>query len=208
MLLMVVALFAIFGLTLGAFLNVDNLMSLVWSVSSLGIFGVAMTVVVIARGMTLSLIASMGVATAVAIQLMCIPVSTPVALMVGLGIVLIIGLFSGFLIAFVEIPALFATMASGLLVYGLARNTVFDGSIAELPGNCQFVLSVGQSTLFGTPVPIVVFARSRFWCSRCCHASRQTSGLTTSAGDGGKPSLRRRAAGLRPATGRDALDHR
>ncbi len=157
-LFVVVALFVAFSLTLDGFLNVDNLVNLVRSVSSLGIFGVAMAVVVIARGMDLSLIASMGVATAVAIQLMRTPVSTPVALLVGLGIVVIMGLLNGFLIAFVEIPALFATLASGLLVYGLARTTVLDGLIAELPGDREFVLALGQGTVVGIPVPIIVFA--------------------------------------------------
>jgi ribose transport system permease protein len=157
-LLVVVALFVVFGATLDGFLNIDNLVNLIRGVSSLGIFGVAMAVVVIARGMDLSLIASMGVATAVAIQLMRTSVSTPVALLAGLGIVLIMGLFNGFLIAFVEIPALFATLASGLLVYGLARATILDGLIAELPGDRKFVVALGQGTLIGIPVPVIVFA--------------------------------------------------
>ncbi|MGI6871834.1 ABC transporter permease [Amycolatopsis sp. 3B14] len=156
-LVVVVALFVVFGLTLNGFLELNNLVNLVRSVSSLGIFGVAMAVVVIARGMDLSLIASMGVATAVAIQLMRTEVSTPVALLVGIGIVLVMGLFNGFLIAFAEIPALFATLASGLLVYGLARTTILDGLIAELPGDRHFVVALGQGTLFGIPVPIIVF---------------------------------------------------
>ena len=156
--LVVIALFVVFGVTLNGFLDLDNLVNLIRSVSSLGIFGVAMAVVVIARGMDLSLIASMGVATAVAIQLMRTAVSTPVALLVGLGIVLVMGLFNGFLIAFVEIPALFATLASGLLVYGLARMTVLDGLIAELPGDRKFVLWLGQGSVIGIPVPVIVFA--------------------------------------------------
>jgi ribose transport system permease protein len=157
-LLVVVALFVVFGFTLNGFLNLSNLINLVRSVSALGIFGVAMAVVVIARGMDLSLIASMGVATAVAIHLMQSSVSTPVALLVGLGVVVGMGLFNGFLIAFVEIPALFATLASGLLIYGLARTTILDGLIAELPGDRHFVLTLGQGTLAGVPVPIIVFA--------------------------------------------------
>lgn len=157
-LLVVVALFVVFGVALDGFLAADNLLTLVRSVSSLGILGVAMAVVVIARGMDLSLIASMGVATAVAIQLMRSEVATPVALLIGLGIVLIMGLLNGFLIAFVEIPALFATLASGLLVYGLARTTILDGLIADLPGDRTFVLWLGQGSVLGIPVPILIFA--------------------------------------------------
>jgi ribose transport system permease protein len=156
-LLVVIALFVVFGVLLDGFLTTDNLLNLVRSVSSLGILGVAMAVVVIARGIDLSLIASMGVATAVSIQLMQTEASTPVALLVGLGVVAIMGLLNGFLIAFVEIPALFATLASGLLVYGLARTTILDGLIAELPGDRTFVRWLGGGTVAGVPVPILVF---------------------------------------------------
>ncbi|WP_235999263.1 ABC transporter permease [Qaidamihabitans albus] len=156
-LMVVLALFVVFGVLLDGFLTTNNLLNLVRSVSSLGILGVAMAVVVIARGMDLSLVASMGVATAVAIQLMQTTASTPVALLVGLGVVMIMGLFNGFLIAFVEIPALFATLASGLLVYGLARTTVLNGLIAQLPGDRDFVSWLGQGAVLGVPVPILVF---------------------------------------------------
>lgn len=156
-LLVVVALFVVFGILLDGFLAADNLLNLVRSVSSLGILGVAMAVVVIARGLDLSLIASMGVATAISIQLMQTEASTPVALLVGLAVVLIMGLLNGFLIAFVDIPALFATLASGLLIYGLARTTILDGLIAELPGDRTFVRWLGGGTVLGVPVPILVF---------------------------------------------------
>lgn len=157
-LLVVVALFVVFGSTLDGFLTSNNLINLVRNVSSLGILAVAMSIVVIARGMDLSLIASMGVATAVAVQLMGSEVSTPVALLVGFGVVVIMGLFNGFLIAFVEIPALFATLASGLLVYGLARTAILDGLIAQLPSDRGFVRWLGQGSLLGIPVPIIIFA--------------------------------------------------
>ncbi|PXY27862.1 ABC transporter permease [Prauserella muralis] len=156
-LLVVVALFMVFSFVLDGFLSVNNLLNLARSVSALGILSVGMAVVVIARGMDLSIVASMGVATAISIQLMQTQASTPVALLVGLGVVLLMGVFNGFLIAFVEIPALFATLASGLLVYGLARTTVLDGLIAELPGDRTFVRWLGQGAVLGIPVPILVF---------------------------------------------------
>lgn len=156
-LLVVVALFGAFALTLDGFLTASNLVNLARNVSALGILGVAMAVVVIARGLDLSLIASMGVSTAVSIQLMQAGMSTPLALLVGLGIVLLMGALNGFLIAFVEIPALFATLASGLLVYGLARSSMLDGLIAELPRDREFVRALGQGALLGIPMPILLF---------------------------------------------------
>lgn len=156
-LLVVVALFSAFALTLDGFLTASNLVNLARNVSSLGILGVAMAMVVIARGLDLSLIASMGVSTAVSIQLMQAGMSTPAALLAGLVIVLLMGALNGFLIAFVEIPALFATLASGLLVYGLARSSMLDGLIAELPRDREFVRTLGQGALLGIPMPILLF---------------------------------------------------
>jgi ribose transport system permease protein len=43
------------------------------------------------------------------------------------------GLLNGFVIAFVEVPALFTTLASGPFVYGLARTALLGGRIAEVP---------------------------------------------------------------------------
>jgi ribose transport system permease protein len=82
---------------------------------------------------------------------------TPMALLVGLGIVLLMGAINGFLIAFVEIPPLFATLASGLLIYGLARTVILDGLIVELPPDRDFVRWLGQGVVFGIPAPIIIF---------------------------------------------------
>ncbi|WP_052344785.1 ABC transporter permease [Thermocrispum municipale] len=156
-LLVVASLFVVFSLLLNGFFTAENLLNLLRSVSSLGILSVAMAVVVIARGMDLSLVASMGVATAISIQLMRTDLGTPMALLVGLGIVLLMGAINGFLIAFVEIPPLFATLASGLLIYGLARTVILDGLIVELPPDRDFVRWLGQGVVFGIPAPIIIF---------------------------------------------------
>jgi len=55
----------VFSSTVGGFLTTDNLLTLVRNVSTLGILGTAMAIVVIGGGMDLSLVATMGVATAV-----------------------------------------------------------------------------------------------------------------------------------------------
>lgn len=52
---------------------------------------------------------------------------------VGLVVALGMGLLNGFVIAFVEVPALFTTLASGPFVYGLARTALLGGRIAEVP---------------------------------------------------------------------------
>lgn len=157
LLILVAAIVVAFSVFLNGFLTTDNLLNLVRSVSALGILSVGMAVVVIARGMDLSLIASMGVGTALTVQLLGDGMATPSALGIGLTLVVAMGLLNGFLIAFVEVPALFATLASGLFVYGFARTFLLDGLIAELPRNESFIRGLGQGTVLGVPAPILVF---------------------------------------------------
>lgn len=156
--LVVLGLFTILGLTLPGFLTVGNLLNLVRSVAALGILGVAMAIVVIGRGLNLSLVASTGVGTALALHLMAQGAPTSLAIGVGIGLVALVGLVNGLLIAFVEIPALFATLATGLLVYGLARATLLDDLIIEVPPDRALVRLIGQGRPLGIPMPIVLFA--------------------------------------------------
>src|SRR5690606_24471996 len=100
-LLVVASLFGVFSLLLNVFFTAENLLNLLRRVSSLGILSVAMAVVVLAGGMVLSLVASLGVASAVSIQLRRTELGTAMAVLVGLGIVLLMGAINGFVIAFV-----------------------------------------------------------------------------------------------------------
>jgi len=156
-LLVIVLLFAVFSVTLDGFLSGENILNLARSVAALGVFSVGMAVVVIARGMDLSIIASMGVGTALTLQMLGAGAAAPVALLLGLALVVVVGIFNGFLVAFVEVPALFATLASGLFVYGLARTFLLDGLIAELPSDAGFIRWLGQGDAAGIPTPVIVF---------------------------------------------------
>ena len=148
----------VFSVTVSGFLTADNLLTLVRNVSTLGILGTAMAIVVIGGGMDLSLVATMGVATALSVQLMGNPeMPTAAALAIGLAIALSMGLVNGYVIAFVEVPALFTTLASGLFLYGLARTAWLAGVIAEVPPDRELVRALGQGAVAGVPTPIVVF---------------------------------------------------
>ena len=169
-LVLVLALVVVFGVFLDGFISTDNLLNVVRSVSVLGILSIAMAITVIARGLDLSLIASMGVGTAFTVQLIGHGMLTPIAIGIGLAVVIAIGLINGFLIAFVEVPALFATLASGLFVFGFARTFMLDGLIADLPSDAKFIHGLGQGRLLGIPWPVVVFVlvalATQFFLSR------------------------------------------
>lgn len=147
-----------FAVTLPGFLTADNLLNLVRSVSILGMLGVAMGLVVIGRGIDLSLVATMAVAVAWALQLSQQGLSLAAALLMGLGFSLAVGLINGVLIAVVEIPAIFATLAMGTLVYGFGRHLLFDLDVLYLPADADWLRLLGQGECFGLPAPILAFA--------------------------------------------------
>jgi ribose transport system permease protein len=147
-----------FAVALPAFLTTENLLNLVRSVSILGILGVAMGLVVIGRGIDLSLVALMAVSVAWTLHLITSGMPLFQALAIGLAFSLFIGAVNGWLVAYVEIPAIFTTLAMGTLVYGFGRYYLFDLDVAYLPETASSLLWLGQGTLFGVPVPIFLFA--------------------------------------------------
>jgi len=147
-----------FAVALPGFLTPENLLNLVRSVSILGILGVAMGLVVIGRGIDLSLVALMAVSVAWTLHLITSGMPLYQALAIGLAFSLFIGAINGWLVAYVEIPAIFTTLAMGTLVYGFGRYYLFDLDVAYMPETASCLLWLGQGTLFGVPVPIFLFA--------------------------------------------------
>jgi len=153
-----VVLFAAFALALPGFLTYGNIITLVRSVAVLGILAIAMAIVIIGRGIDLSLIAVMAVSTALAFTLMTHGYPIWIALLLGFAFAASAGMIIGFLIAYVEIPALFATLAMGAFVYGLGRYAVFDQDLVYLPSNDAALQVLGEGRILGIPIPILLFA--------------------------------------------------
>lgn len=148
----------VFAVMLPGFLAPNNLLNLVRSVSILGILGVAMGLVVIGRGIDLSLVAVMAISVAWALNLIASGMPVPQALLLSLAFSLVIGAVNGWLVAYVEIPAIFATLAMGTLIFGFGRYFLFELDVAYMPEAGNSLLWLGQGTLFGIPVPIFMFA--------------------------------------------------
>ncbi|MGD9915530.1 MAG: ABC transporter permease [Rhizobiaceae bacterium] len=147
-----------FAITLPGFLTTSNLLNLVRSVSILGILGVAMGLVIIGRGIDLSLVALMAVSVAWTLYLVASGIPLWQALAIGLAFSLLVGGLNGWIVAYVEIPAIFATLAMGTLIYGFGRFFLFDLDVVYWPDTAKDLLWLGQGTLFGVPVPIFLFA--------------------------------------------------
>jgi len=149
--------FALFSLTLNGFLTPSNLITLVRNVAVLGILGIGMTVVVIGRGVDLSMVPIMAVSIACLFVMVSSGVSLPLALVVAALTALLLGAVNGILIAYVEIPPLFTTLAMGTVVLGLGQYFVFSNAAVPAPEAIGWLSALGAGQIGGIPVSIFAF---------------------------------------------------
>src|SRR5262249_5677893 len=147
-----------FAVFLPGFSSTSNLLALVRSVSVLGILGVAMALVVIGRGIDLSLVALMAISLAWTLQMVAGGMPLGASLAIGVVFSLVVGVITGFLIAYVEIPAIFATLAMGILVYGFGRWVLINLDVIYLPPAARSIVWIGAGSLGIVPIPVLVFA--------------------------------------------------
>ncbi len=147
----------LFSLTLSGFATAANLLNLLRSVSILGILGLGMGLIVISRGIDLSEVAIMAGSWAVALIEIQQGMPTFTAALLALVIALVIGVANGVMVAFVEAPALFVTLAAGFVIYGAAF-WFAPAWVVYAPKEAPALLFLGQGRLLGIPMPIIVFA--------------------------------------------------
>lgn len=156
-LILSVVLFVGFAFVLEGFRTPANLIAIVRSISVLGILAIGMGLVVIGRGIDLSMIAVMVVSAALQLNLMqqgwgLLPATTIVFL-----IVVAIGAANGFLVAYASVPALFATLASSAFVFGFVRSQVLTQDVVYIPKDATALLSLGQARPAGIPLDVWLF---------------------------------------------------
>lgn len=159
--LITLLLIAIFSFTLKGFATVDNFLNLLRSISILGILGLGMGLIVISRGIDLSEVAIM--AGSWCIALIEIQQGMPVgwAALLALALALAIGVINGFMVAFVEAPPLFVTLAAGFVIYGAAF-WFAPAWVVYAPKDAPGLLILGAGQILGIPTPIYVFAAAAF----------------------------------------------
>ena len=87
-----------------------------------------------------------------------VPLSLGTALLIGFAFAVAVGFASGILIAYATIPAIFTTLAMGLIVYGSGRAWLFQVDVQNTPANSEFFNFLAQATVLGIPMMIVAFA--------------------------------------------------
>ncbi len=147
----------VFAVALPGFATASNLLNLVRSISILGILGLGMGLIVISRGLDLSEVAIMAGSWSIALVASQHGVPAFWAMLLALAIALVIGLANGVMIAFVEMPALFVTLAAAFVIYGVAF-WVAPVWVVYAPQDAPALVFPGRGVLFGIPMPIFVFA--------------------------------------------------
>ena len=146
-----------FLLLLPGFAQVDNLLTLLQNVAILGILGLGMAVVVIGRGIDISMIAALAVPSGFLLQSVSNGQSIEVAALQALVLSLLFGLVNGWLIAYAEVPSLFTTLASGLFLAGLGQAAIFQLEVVQWPQALDSVVWIGRGSLGGIPMPVLMF---------------------------------------------------
>ena len=152
-----VLLFSGFALFLPGFFTASNFLGLLQNVAILGILGLAMAIVVIGRGIDISMVAVLAVPTGLILQMVQNGHSVTLAFVAALLIALAFGLLNGWLVAYAEVPSLFTTLASGLFLAGLGQVAFFSVDTVQWSPSLDILSWVGRGTLLGVPMPVIMF---------------------------------------------------
>jgi len=152
-----VLMFAGFALSLPGFRTTSNMLGLLQNVAILGILGLGMAIVVIGRGIDISMVAVLAVPAGLVLQMVQDGHALPVAFGAALALALVFGLVNGWLIAYAEVPSLFTTLASGLFLAGLGQVALFRLDIVQWSPQLDAFAWVGRGKLAGIPMPVIVF---------------------------------------------------
>jgi ribose transport system permease protein len=145
-----------FALFLPGFASVENLLTLVQNVAILGILGLGMAVVVIGRGIDISMIAALAVPSGLLLQMVSNGMPLGAAAPLAVALAVLFGLANGWLIAYAEVPPLFTTLASGLFLAGLGQ-VLFTLEVVQWSPGLDSIAWFGRGTLAGLPMPVVMF---------------------------------------------------
>jgi ribose transport system permease protein len=156
-----VVLFVAASVGLPGFFAADNLVSIVRSVSVLGILALGMAIVIIGRGIDLSAVAIMAMSVAWYLQLLNNGTGDGVAFAYVVAGVLAIGILNGFLVAYADVPAIFVTLASGSFVFGYVRSQLITQDAVPVPPG-HWVELLGGLRYLDVPVEVFIFAALAF----------------------------------------------
>ena len=167
-LIVTIFIFAGFSIFLDKFFSAGNLLTLMRSVSILGILSIAMAVVVISKGIDLSLIATLAIGTAIASVLSSADVLPSIdlpfvyAVLLGFLFTATLCAITGILVAYWDMASVFVTLAMAGVIYGLGRTLFIGDELNYLPPDAGWLEYLGRGQLLSIPMPIICFLTLAF----------------------------------------------
>lgn len=166
LLLALVGIILLLGMLNGAqFFQARNIQSMAFQLPELGMLSLAMMITMLTAGINLSIIASANL-TSIIIALILSQFISPdmseggavgiVVLAIGAGLLvsIMIGLLNGFLIAYIEVSPILATLGTMILLNGVSIVLTKGYVISGFPPLIRFI---GNGQILGIPMPMIIF---------------------------------------------------
>jgi simple sugar transport system permease protein len=163
--LVLVALVGVFWLLLGdRVFSVGTLQSMAFQLPELGILSLAMMVTLLCGGLNLSIIATANLCALTMAWVLTTQVPGTqgfmwgcwqlIAVLAGFGVAAIVGLINGFVIAYLGVSPILATLGTMTLCKGLSIGMTRGNVISGFP---EPIVFLGNGTLAGVPVALLIF---------------------------------------------------
>ncbi|MEO0562619.1 MAG: ribose ABC transporter permease [Chloroflexota bacterium] len=154
--LSLVLLCAVLSLSTDRFLTIDNLRNVLRQASINGIISIGMMMVILIRGLDLSVGSVLALATVIAADLLASGSVSPfMAVVVALLVGGLAGLVNGALVAYIKIPPFIATLGMMTFARGAALQYTGGQPVTGLDELGQGIRYLGSAELAGIPVPII-----------------------------------------------------
>ena len=161
----------LFSFTSEHFLSPYNITSLLTNISYSGIAAIVLTLVMISRGLDISIGGVIGLTTVVvsALYSQSDPLPIWLILTIGLGVGAVVGLVNGWCITVLDMDPIITTLGAMAITRGLAYVISDSQSILMFEDTTDFI---SNGVIFNVPIPIILFALTAIIFSIILHKSK------------------------------------
>ena len=164
-------LIAVFSITSEHFLSPYNITSLLTNISYSGIAAIVLTLIIISRGLDISIGGVIGLTTVVVATLYSQndPLPTWLILIIGLSTGAIVGLVNGWCITALDMDTIITTLGAMAITRGLAYVISDSQSILMFEDTTDYI---SNGAIFYIPIPIIIFILTVIIFSVLLHKSK------------------------------------
>ena len=161
----------LFSFTSEHFLSSYNITSLLTNISYSGIAAIVLTLVMISRGLDISIGGVIGLTTVVvsALYAQSDPLPIWLILTIGLGTGAVVGLINGWCITALDMDPIITTLGAMAITRGLAYVISDSQSILMFEETTDFI---SNGVFFNIPIPIILFMLTALICGVVLHKSK------------------------------------